>query len=618
MTNRSYVANEIKVARGTLVELFVEAVERWSDDPAFRYFGKAGRVEDISYREAWSIARRVSAALTAYGVTRGDRAALLAENRPEWALADYGCLCAGVVDVPIYSTLTATQVAYALRDSASKLVFVSDAEQMEKALQAVRESPQPIQLVAFDPPDQLPDGVVSWEAFLSDGGERARAWSDGAFRNQALQAGPDDIATILYTSGTTGEPKGVMLTHDNVASNVRASSMVLPIGPEDLTVSFLPVSHILQRMVDYLFFRQGCTIAYAHTIRTVVDDMQILRPTVAVSVPRLYEKIYNGVMEARGLKKAVIDWACKVADRAAVIRLGGGEVRGLLALQYDLADKIVFSRVRAAVGGRMRFFVSGGAPLAPDLNRFFFSIGLMILEGYGLTETSPVTNVNTPEQFRIGTVGPPVPGTEIRIAEDGEILVRGPQVMKGYYNRPAETAEVIDEEGWFHTGDVGRIDEDGYLTITDRKKDLIVTAGGKNVAPQPIENRLTTSPFIEHAVLVGDRRKFVSLLVVPSFANLEAWARRQGIGFDDRSSLLRNPEVTKYLEAEVRARLGDLASFETPKKMAFLEDDFTIQNGLITPTMKVKRRLIEERFQDLIDGFYGDEAADAAVRGRDA
>ncbi len=616
MANRSYVANEKKVPRGTLTEIFVEAVERWSDNPAFRHFGKGGGVEDISYREAWGIARRVSAALTAHGVSRGDRAALLSENRPEWALADYGCLCAGVIDVPIYSTLTAPQVAYALKDSAVKLLFTSDAEQMDKARQAIRECAQPIQVVVFDPPDELPDGVVSWETFLSGGEEQARAWSDDAFRNRALQAEPDDIATILYTSGTTGDPKGVMLTHDNVSSNVRACSTVLPIGSDDLTVSFLPVSHIFQRMVDYLFFRQGCTIAYARSIQTVVDDMQVLRPTVVVSVPRLYEKIYNGVMEAKGLKKAVIDWACGVADRAARTRLGEGRVRGLLALQYALADKIVFSRVKAAVGGRMRFFVSGGAPLAPDLNRFFYSIGLVILEGYGLTETSPVTNVNTPDQFRIGTVGPPLPGTEIRIAEDGEILVRGPQVMKGYYNRPEETAEAIDDEGWFHTGDVGRIDENGYLAITDRKKDIIVTAGGKNVAPQPIENRLKSSPFIEHAVMVGDRRKFVSLLVVPSFANLEAWARKRSIEFDDRASLLRNPEVRKHLEAEVHESLRDLASFETPKKMAFLEDDFTIQNGLITPTLKVKRRLIEERFRGLIDGFYGEEAADAAVRRR--
>ncbi len=616
MASLSYAANEENVARGTLTELFSEAVDRWGDAPAFRYFGKDGGVEDISYRESWSVVRNVGAALEVHGVRRGDRAAIMAENRPEWALADYGCLCAGVVDVPIYSTLPASQAAYILRDSAAKLVFVSDAEQMEKALEAVRQCGYPVQVVVFDPPEELPGEVLSWASFLAAGAEQARSWSDEAFRDRALQAVPDDVATILYTSGTTGDPKGVMLTHDNVSSNARACARVLPIGPDDVTVSFLPVSHILQRMVDYLFFLRGCTIGYAHSIQTVVDDMQVLRPTLAVSVPRLYEKIYNGVMEARGIKKAIIDWACGVADRAAEIRLSGGKVRGLLAAQYAIADTLVFSRVRAALGGRMRFFVSGGAPLAPELNRFFYSIGLVILEGYGLTETSPVTNVNSPEHFRIGTVGLPVPGTEIRIAEDGEILVRGPQVMKGYYNQPEATAEAIESDGWFHTGDIGTIDEDGYLAITDRKKDIIVTAGGKNVAPQPIENRLKSSPFIEHAVLVGDRRKFVSLLVVPSFANLEAWAEKQGIPFEDRDALLGRPEVREHLEAEVRRCLGPLASFETPKKMAFLQDDFTIQNGLITPTLKVKRRLIEDRYGEIIDEFYGEEAADEAVKPR--
>ncbi len=399
MANRSYVANEEEVARGTLTELFTEAVERWADAPAFRRLTPDGSVEDISYREAWRVVWNVTGGLSALGVSRGDRAALLAENRAEWALADYGCLCAGVVDVPIYSTLTAPQVAYALRDSAAKLVFVSDAEQMEKALEAASQCAHSIQLVVFDPPDELPPDVVSWEDFLAAGAEQAEHGSDDGFRRRALQADPDDVATILYTSGTTGDPKGVMLTHDNIASNVRASSTVLAIGSDDVTVSFLPVSHILQRMVDYLFFMRGCTIGYARSIQSVVEDMQVLRPTVAVSVPRLYEKIYNGVMEAQGVKKRIIDWACAVADRAAEVRLAGEVPRGLLAAQYALADKIVFSRVKAAVGGRMRFFVSGGAPLAPDLNRFFYSIGLVILEGYGLTETSPVTNVNTLERL---------------------------------------------------------------------------------------------------------------------------------------------------------------------------------------------------------------------------
>ncbi len=616
MPNRNYVASEVEVPRGTLTELLLSAIQRHDQAPALRYFVSEGTVRDLTYRQVWGVMRQVCGGLAAHGLTPGDRAALLAENRPEWALADYGCLWAGVVDVPVYSTLTAPQVAYVLRDSGAKLIFTSTAGQMRKVLEAARSYPAPVEVVVFDPPDELPDGVVSWETFLTQGAERAAGWSEDEFVAKGMRVQPDDLATVLYTSGTTGDPKGVMLTHDNIASNVWASGNVLEIGPSDRTLSFLPVSHILQRMVDYLFFDRGCTIAYARTIETVVEDMQVVRPTIVVSVPRLYEKIYNGLMETRGLKRVIVDWACRVADRAGARRLGGAELRGLLGLQYRLADRVVFRRVRDAVGGCVRFFVSGGAPLAPRLNRFFYSIGMTILEGYGLTETSPVTNVNSIEHFRIGTVGRPVAGTEIRIADDGEILVRGRQVMKGYYKDPETTHEAIDEDGWFHTGDVGEIDEDGFLRVTDRKKDLIVTAGGKNVAPQPIENRIKASPFVEQAVIVGDRRKFVSLLVLPAFANLEAWAEEHGLPVDDRAALLHHPEVRAHLEAEVRRSWGSLASFETPKKMAFLEEEFTIQNGLVTPTLKVKRRIIEERYADVIDAMYGDEASDTVVRER--
>ena len=614
MSDLKHAANETPVERTTLTELFLDAVDEFGEADAFRFFVSEGVLRGIRYREALEAVRRVAAALEVHGMTRGDRAAILAENRPEWALADFGCLCAGIVDVPVYPTLPAAQVAYVLRDSGAKLLFVSTAEHMETALAARASCASPVGIVVFDAPAELPEGVHSWEAFLEAGVARAEEIGEDLFRERALQARPDDVATVLYTSGTTGAPKGVMLTHDNIGSNVLACSAVLGVTRADLAVSFLPLSHIFQRMVDYLFFRVGCTIAYPRSIHTVVDDMQVIHPTIAVSVPRLYEKIYNGVMEARGLKKRIIDWAVGVADRTADLRLAGREPTGLLALRYAVADRLVFRKVRDAVGGRMRFFVSGGAPLAPALGRFFYSIGLTILEGYGLTETSPVTNVNTVEDFRIGTVGKAVPATEIAIAEDGEVLVRGPQVMKGYYNHPRETAEVIDADGWFHTGDVGELDEDGFLRITDRKKDLIVTAGGKNVAPQPIENRLKTNPLVEQAVLIGDRRKFISLLIVPAFAQLEAWAKERGLHWGDRSDLIKLPEVVEHMERAIEAELADLASFERPKKIALLEDDFSIQNGFLTPTLKVKRRVIQERFKDLIDDLYGDEAVDAAIR----
>jgi long-chain acyl-CoA synthetase len=332
---------------------------------------------------------------------------------------------------------------------------------------------------------------------------------------------------------------------------------------------------------------------------------------VVVSVPRIYEKIYNGVMDARGLKKRIIDWAAGVADRAADLRLAGKEPSGVLALQYRIADALVFGKVKSAVGGRLRFFVSGGGPLAPALNRFFYSIGLTILEGYGLTETSPVTNVNTEKDFRIGTVGKPMPGTEVRIAEDGEILIRGPQVMKGYYNKPEETAAVIDADGWFATGDVGEIDEDGFLRITDRKKDIIVTAGGKNVAPQPIENRLKTHPFVEQAVMIGDRRRYCSLLIVPALGPLEGWAADHGIAWSSTGELLRNPTVVGHVQKELFAMLTDFAQYEQPKKLALIEEEFTIDNGMLTPTLKVKRKVVGEHLRDVIDELYAEEAADA-------
>jgi len=605
----THTKNDTPVPSSTLVQLFFEAIDEHRGRVAFQRMASETSLADVTYDEALRVVKQIVAALEGRGIARGDRVAILSENRPEWALVDYGCLCAGVLDVPIYATLKAHQVGYLFEDSGARMAFVSTADQMEKALAAAAELGHEIEVVVFDPPRALPAGVVSWQAFLDSGRARAEGWPDDDFRTQALRAQPGDVATLLYTSGTTGDPKGVMLTHNNVASNVRVTSMAYDVSHADNTVSFLPLSHILQRMADYLFFWLGCRIAYPRTTQTLVDDLKVIQPTIVVSVPRVYEKIYNGVMEAHGLKKALIGWAVRVADRAADLRLEGREPGGLLGLQYWIADRLVFSKVKRAVGGRLRFFVSGGGPLAPELNRFFYSIGLTIMEGYGLTETSPVTNLNTFTDFRIGTVGKVVPGTEVRIAEDGEIFVRGPQVMKGYYKKPEATAECIDADGWFATGDVGELDADGFLKITDRKKDLIVTAGGKNVAPQPIENRLKTHPLIEQAIMLGDRRRYCIMLVVPAFGPLETWARSAGIDWQSREQLVGDPRVVEYVQGEATGMLGDLASYETPKKWAVLPEELTEENGFLTPSLKIKRRVVEDRFSELIDSLYVDEAA---------
>jgi long-chain acyl-CoA synthetase len=614
MTERRTVSHQADVPESTLCRLFLDTVDRFGAAPAFRSFVDDGpETTEISYADALVITRQIGAALAEAGLTRGGRVALVSDNRPEWALADYGCLLAGVVDVPIYASLIPEQIAYILRDSEARLVFAGTAEDVAKVLEAAEHLDGEVRVVAFDTPVDHDDRVVSWATFLAHGQAAAGAESEEAFRRRALEAEPDGVATILYTSGTTGDPKGVMLTHQNLSSNVWASSHVLPVGPGDVTLSFLPLSHVFQRMVDFLLFSRGCLIAYAQDIRTVAEDLKIVRPTLVVSVPRLYEKVYARVTEVEGLKAPLVAWARGVGGRWADARLAGRRPGLLTRLQYAVADRLVFRKIRAGVGGRLRYFVSGGAPLSPEINRFFYSVGLPIVEGYGLTETSPVTNVNVLDRIRIGTVGPPVPGTEIRIADDGEILVRGPQVMKGYLNRPEDTAAVIDEDGWFRTGDVGEITEDGCLKITDRKKDIIVTAGGKNIAPQPIENRLKSNSYVEQVVMVGDKRKFPALLVVPDFTVLEAWARSEGLPTGDRAALVREGRVQELMEREIMRQLGPLSGYERPKKLALLTREFTIEDGTLTPTQKVKRREVQKRFAPLIDRFYLDENEDRAV-----
>ena len=598
-------------APGTLNQLFFDAVSKFNRPDALQA-KVGGSYKPISHRELEARVRRAAAGLAQLGAQPGDRVALISENRPEWAITDFACLTAGLADVPIYPTLPADQVAYILRDSGAIGVFVSTREQAEK-IAKIRKgedgiaSPPALRFViSFDQVGELAD--MTLDQLEKNGAADESPAAQAAYKQRALAVRPDDIATIIYTSGTTGEPKGVVLTHDNIFSNVMVIKDAIPFDGKDVALSFLPLSHIFERTGGhYLAVTTGTSIAYAESIDTVPVNMGEVKPTIVLSVPRLYEKMYARILETAlsgsFLKKKIFFWAKGVADKWADEKLAGREPSGMLARQYAIAQKLVFSKLKARTGGRLRYFVSGGAPLSPDINKFFYAAGLVILEGYGLTETSPVIAVNTPEAFRIGTVGRPVAGTEVKIAADGEILARGPQIMKGYFNKPDATREAIDADGWFHTGDIGEL-RDGFLAITDRKKDIIVTAGGKNIAPQPMENKVKTNKYVAQAVMIGDKRKFPAMLIVPNFDQLEKWAMRNNIIWTDRAQLLKMPTIQMKMEKEVLKELEGAAHFEMPKKVGLLENDFTLERGELTPTQKVKRRVIDKQYKPLIDSLY--------------
>jgi long-chain acyl-CoA synthetase len=493
---------------------------------------------------------------------------------------------------------------------------VSSAAQLAKILEIRAQLPALRHVIAFDDDATGPNVIALADHYAA--GAAAEAAGEGkGFREQALQVQPDDLATIIYTSGTTGDPKGVMLTHNNIYSNCADAIPLLDIGPTDSTLSLLPLSHIFERMAGhYATIGAGATINYGESIDTLVVNLGEVRPTIVMLVPRFYEKIYARVLEnalISPVKKRIFFWAKSVGERCADEVLADRKPSGLLALQYAIATKLVFSKLQARVGGRVRYFVSGAAPLPADVAKFFYAAGLPIYEGYGLTETSPVIAVNNPRRRRLGTVGPIIPNVEVKIAGDGEILARGPNIMKGYFNKPDATREAIEPDGFFHTGDIGEI-EDGFLKITDRKKDLIVTAGGKKVAPQPIEGMIKKSKYVANAVMLGDKRKFPILLIVPQYEHLEPWAKRRNLAYKDHREMLGLPEVKAKMEREVMEPLADLAKYEMPKKILLLENDFTIESGDLTPTLKVKRRVVEKKFQREIDALYQEaEKAGAAA-----
>jgi long-chain acyl-CoA synthetase len=590
----------------TLNDVFFGAVERYSSKEAALRYKAGGTWHGITHQEVARRVKHTSLGLRELGVRPGDRVAIMSPNRPEWAIADFACLTGRCADVPVYPTLPARQAAYVLRDSGAVAVFVSDAEQYAKVAETRADIPALRHVILFEGAATDPGTITLRD--LEKTGAAAESRSPD-YERDARAARPDDVATLIYTSGTTGDPKGVMLTHGNFTTNVLSALLRLPVGPDDSALSLLPLSHSFERMAGhYALFHAGVTIAYAESLETVAANMGELRPTVVLAVPRLYEKIYGRVLEnamaGSALKRRIFFWAKRNGEAWAERVLAGEPLPAGLKLQRAVGDRLVFSKLRQRTGGRIRFFVSGGAPLSADIARFYYAAGLPILEGYGLTESSPVICVNPVDRPKLGTVGPAIAGVEVRIAEDGEVLARGPNIMKGYYNKPEATREAVDADGWLHTGDIGELDADGYLRITDRKKDIIVTAGGKNIAPQPIENLVKTSSFVVNAVMIGDRRKFPIMLVVPNRDTLVKWAEGRGLATGEYDRLLEHPDAVAKVEREVMANLRELASYETPKKLVLLPNDFTIEAGELTPTLKVKRRIVEQRYREAIEAAY--------------
>lgn len=597
----------------TLSDLFLVAADYHKPDCLQHKVD--GAFQPISTAELVDRVRRVSRALEHLGVEPGDRVALMADNGPHWPTVDFATLCRGAASVPIYPTLLPAQAAYIAKDSGSKVVFVHNREQLDGILAHRDELPDLKKLVLISgSTGGDPDVVVAWDDLMELGADV----DADAFEEHARKAGPDDLASLVYTSGTTGQPKGVMLTHGNFVSNIITAMGLVDFRDDQTSLSFLPLAHVFERMIDYCYFYKGVSIAYAEGVHTVADDMQLVRPHVFVSVPRVYEKIYAkvqaGVAAGSPIKQKLFAWAEGVGRAAIPYRLRGEEPGGLLGLQLAIANALVHRKLQDRLGGRFEYAVSGGAPLGRELAEFFWSMGIPIYEGYGLTETSPVIAVNHPGRAKLGTVGPIIPGIEAVIAEDGEILTRGPHVMRGYYNNPEATAEVIDDEGWFHTGDIGEIDDEGFLRITDRKKEIIVNAYGKNVAPAPIENALKASRWVSQAVIIGDQRKFLAALIVPDFEGLAPWAEKNGKAGASTAELAGDAEVRALIEADLAAVNQDLASYERIGTFTLLPDEFTLEGGELTPTQKVKRRVIHEKYSEQIERMYADAAAAKTAR----
>jgi long-chain acyl-CoA synthetase len=563
-----------------------------------------GHWQPISSDQIYQRVRALAGVFLSWGARKGDRIALISENRWEWAVTDFATLAIGAADVPIYPTLTGEQTAELIRDAGCRIAVVSTRQQYDK-LNSMRARMQLEHVVMMDA--SVPEGAICLSDLLA-GADALGSQRDAVFDALVSAALPSDLATLIYTSGTTGEPKGVMLTHGNIATNQNCAVLGFSYAATDACISFLPLSHITARALDYVMYNHGAQVAYCSQFDKLPTAMKEVRPTVIVGVPRVYEKIRQAVEQkssASPIKKRILSWALAVGARH-IDKVYSG--RHPLSLSWKLARKLVYSKVCEAFGGRVKVFISGGAPLGMDTARWFASVGIALWEGYGLTETSPVISLNSPAKQRMGSVGPILPNIEIKLAADGELLVRGPSVFSGYWQKPEASAECFDAEAWFRTGDIARTDADGFLYITDRKKELLKTSGGKLVAPQPIENKLKNSVLVGQAALVGDKHKFISVLISPNFAALEDWAKRQGIEAKSRAELVADSRVIALYAQQVSDVNSGLAKFETLKRFRVVAEDWTQETGELTPSMKLKRRVLTEQYAAAIAELYADEA----------
>lgn len=599
-----------------LIEMFLWRVKESATKPALGA-KRSGSFRYLDWREFACQVRLTALALYQQGVRKGDRVGILSENRPEWAFADLGTLSLGAVSVPIYPTCSEKECHYVIEHSGIQVLFVSTREQFEKVRRLV-DSGQVRTVIGFDLKEKPAGHILTYEDCL-EAGRLANLNNPNLYENEVRKVGREDLATLIYTSGTTGPPKGVMLTHGNFLSNCEAASEVLPVGREEKSLSFLPLSHVFERMAGYYFMMfNGVSISYAESMQTVPEDLLLVRPTVAAAVPRLYEKMYARIQQTVESSPAVTQqlfrWAVRTGEQASRLRAAGRSVPLLLKLRFLIAQVLVFGKLKRGLGGRIRFFISGGAPLAKELAEFFYSAGVLILEGYGLTETSPVISVNRPGHFKFGTVGPLLPNVEVRIAPDGEILTQGPHVMKGYFKNEEATRQAI-QAGWFYTGDLGEIDPDGFLKVTGRKKDLIITAGGKNISPQNIENEILGDVFFSQVVVLGDRRPYLVALIVPNRQELERLAAFHGIEAASWEDLLKKPTVKDWVGQRLGEKMKDFASYEQIKYFHLLPKELSQEAGEVTPTLKIKRRVVMERYSSLIEELYRQGQAYAPTHG---